>query len=330
MSAFRWSYALNQWRQAPTSFVRLVEHERAFKTLSVSGFRAVELWAGTGRWNNLGRPEHLRLNYGSASGFRDRLGECGIDAVSSLTWDPSAPAAEEGFEMRSTSRASDHDRILAAAEPYLDLLGELGCDRIVVRATEPAGRLGEKLDVAAVGAVLERLGSAAQERGVRLAADIDCLSPLHDAAGISRLLDATDPRLVDLSLSTADLVVAGEDPVAVARAHADRIGHVHLKDAHFVDTENGYLLPAAEIDLLQGGSGRRIERWFFEFGSEGGLVDAAGVLAALEEAEYSGWIVLESDQSPEPATSAMLNAWYLKHIAASGFPVSARAEEPAR
>ncbi|MFD1715436.1 sugar phosphate isomerase/epimerase family protein [Amnibacterium flavum] len=330
MSGFRYSYALNQWRQSPTSFVRLEDHERAFKTLSVSGFRAVELWAGTGRWSNLGRPEHLRLNYGSSAGFVGRLAECGIDAVSSLTWDPSAPAAEEGFDLRSTSRPADHARILAAVDPYLDLLTELGCDRIVVRATEPAGRIGADLDVGAVASVLERIGSAAKDRGVRLAADIDCLSPLRDAAGIASLLDSTDPDLVDLSLSTADLVVAGEDPVAIARRHVDRIGHVHLKDSHFVDSENAYLLPGAEVDMLQGNAGRRIERWFFEFGSEAGLVDAAAVLGVLGESDYSGWVVLESDQSPEPATSAMLNAWYLTHIAAAGFRAAARTEEPAR
>ncbi|WP_286277619.1 sugar phosphate isomerase/epimerase family protein [Naasia aerilata] len=172
-----WSYALNQWRQSPTSFVRLEEHERAFKTVSAAGFRAVELWAGTGRWSNLGRPEHLRLNYGSAAGFLDRLAECGIDAVSSLTWDPSAPAAEEGFELRSTSRPADHGAILRAAETYLELLSELGCERIVVRATEPAGRLGSGFDAAAVASVLDRLGAAAQDHGVRVAVDIDCLSP---------------------------------------------------------------------------------------------------------------------------------------------------------
>ncbi len=38
MSDVRWAYAINQWDTNIDSFVRKREHERAFKTASISGF----------------------------------------------------------------------------------------------------------------------------------------------------------------------------------------------------------------------------------------------------------------------------------------------------
>ena len=39
----RWSYALNQWNNGHDRFVLPEEHERAWKTLSASGFSAVSI-----------------------------------------------------------------------------------------------------------------------------------------------------------------------------------------------------------------------------------------------------------------------------------------------
>ena len=47
-------------------------------------------------------------------------------------------------------------------------------------------------------------------------------------------------------------------------------------------------MPGAEATMLKGGAGRRIERWFFELGTEGGLVDVPGFVAALREHDYAG------------------------------------------
>ena len=72
-------------------------------------------------------------------------------------------------------------------------------------------------------------------------------------------------------------------------------------------------MPGAEATMLKGGAGRRIERWFFELGTEGGLVDVPAFVAALREHDYPGWVVVESDHGGNPAELAMLNSWYLQH-----------------
>lgn len=314
MSDLTYAYAVNQWKLSPTSFVRFEHHERVFKSLSALGIRSIELFAGTGRWSNLGRPEHLYLNYGSSAGFLDRLHAYGIDAVSGMTWDPSLPAFEENLALRSTSRTEDHEGIVEAATPYLELLRDLGASHLIVRATESAWKLGDRADLGAVAAVLNLLGARAADFGIRIAARADCLSAVHGREAIDRLAENTDPALVDLSVGTADLVVAGVDPIDLIRTYGSRVGHVHLKDTRFVDTGSEYLMRDAEVAMLQGSAGRRIERWFYELGTEGGLVDASAVVAALRDVGYSGWVVVESDQSPHPFETAMLNAWTVHQL----------------
>ena len=47
---------------------------------------------------------------------------------------------------------------------------------------------------------------------------------------IQRLLEMTDPSLVNLCFDTGHVAFGGGDPVDLAEKLAGRIGHVHLKD----------------------------------------------------------------------------------------------------
>jgi inosose dehydratase len=164
-----------------------------------------------------------------------------------------------------------------------------------------------------IGDVWNRIGELTAAAGVGLALHYDCLGAVHTAHELTSLLEATDPATVGLALDTAEFTVGGIDPVAFYREHADRVTHVHLKDTRYADTGEEYRMPGAESTMLKGGAGRRIERWFFELGTEGGLVDVKGFVAALRENDYAGWVVVESDHGSNPAELAMLNSWYLQH-----------------
>jgi len=59
MPGIQFAYALNAWRPTYDTFVRPEQHARALKTVSVSGFRAVELNCGAGRWEPLGNLEDI-------------------------------------------------------------------------------------------------------------------------------------------------------------------------------------------------------------------------------------------------------------------------------
>lgn len=311
----RWAYALNQWNFRMDVFVRHEDQRRALKTLSALGFDHIELAAGTGRWDNLGRPEVIELNHGSPEGFLEFLRSCSVAGVSSMFWDPSQPVEEEGWAFRSTRDRDDHQDIVESAKPFVDFLAAVGAERLVARPVgsawmQPPLSSG---DIAVIGEVWNGVGKVATAAGIGLALHYDCLSALHTADELRGILTATDPDLVGFALDTAELTIGGIDPVAFYDEQHDRVTHVHLKDTRYADTGDEYRMPGAETTMLCGGAGRRIERWFFELGTQGGLVDVKSFVAALRRRAFPGWVVVESDHGGNPAELAMLNSWYLQH-----------------
>jgi len=90
----RWAYALNQWNVRLDVFVRHEDQQRALKTVSACGFDTIELASGTGRWDNISRPEVILLNHGSPDGFLAFLRRAKVQGVSSMFWDPAMPTEE--------------------------------------------------------------------------------------------------------------------------------------------------------------------------------------------------------------------------------------------
>jgi inosose dehydratase len=314
MAGIRWGYGLNQWKPQFDDFVRREDHERALKTISIAGFEGVELTAGTGRWEPMGNPQQIVANFGSLDGFRDFLSACGIDAVSSFCYDPQQRSMEHLTGPLSPLGAGDVPAIVEKAEWFADALTQLGGSVLVVRAAPSAGDVEDADD-----GMLQRLadcwsvvGRATLRQGVRTALHVDFLSLLRRQEALDGVLARADPELVGLALDTAELTVAGIDPLDIIDKYADRIWHVQFKDALAVDEADEYLQPHAEYAVRQRGGAREVPRWFGEPGIDDGLVDFPVVTRALIDARYSGWIVFESDQSPHPATSALLGGYLMQ------------------
>jgi inosose dehydratase len=314
MSDIRWSYALNAWRPTYDTFVRPEQHARAFKTVSVSGFGAVELTCGAGRWEPMGNREMMEVNHGSVEGFRTFLRVCAVEQVSSYFFDPGAFLAREGGPLMAANPAHRAEIVDLAAE-YLEMLPVLGGDRLVVKPAPAYWRTGGLTEpvLANVAALWNAVGALAAVKGVQVALHLDCLSSVRTEDAIARLLDAVDPASIGLAIDTAETTLAGLDPVAVYERFAGRVNHVQFKDVLLRDDLGEATQPNAEMNFLSAGGAREIPRWFFEMGTPGGLVDFPAMLAAMKARGYRGWVVVESDQSPYPATSAMLNGWYRRH-----------------
>jgi inosose dehydratase len=313
MSGVRWAYAINQWKPQFDDFVRREQHERALKTMSIAGFEGVELTAGTGRWEPLGNPQQIAANFGSLAGFREFLASCAIDAVSSWFWDPAERSMEHLTGPMSPLNEDDVPAMVARATEYAEALAELGGSVLLVRPVPGAGDV-DPLDDAAldrVAACWEAVGRATQQYGVRLALHVDFLSALR-RDHVPALLDRTDAALVGLALDTGELTAGGIDPVGVIERYGDRVWHVQFKDALAVDSEDEYLQPHAHWTVRVRGGAREIPRWFAEPGADGGLVDFPAITRALLDVGYAGWIVVESDQSPHPAASALLAGYLLQ------------------
>ncbi|SDO69196.1 inosose dehydratase [Klenkia soli] len=314
MSGIRWAYAINQWKPQFDDFVRREAHERALKTISIAGFEGVELTSGTGRWQPMGNPEQLAANFGSVAGFGRFVRGCALTAVSSWVYDPSERSMEHLTGSLSPLSADDVPTLVAEARWYAQALAELGGSVLVVPAG-PAAEDKPPLDDAALdqlAATWNAVGAAVAEDGVQLAVHVDFLSSLRADGALDALLARTDPALVGLALDTGELAVAGIDPLAVIAARGDRIRHVQFKDALAVDEAGEYRQPAAHWTVRVRGGAQEVPRWFAEPGADGGRLDFPALTRALLDAGYTGWVVVESDQSPHPAQSTLVAGYLLQ------------------
>jgi inosose dehydratase len=105
---------------------------------------------------------------------------------------------------------------------------------------------------------------------------------------IERALELTD---VGLLVDTGHLLIGGTDPIQALRDWGERVNYVHVKDVR-LDVLRQVVADRADM----------LEAWrrgiFCELGE--GDVDLEAFFAALGEADYQGWIVVEQDRIPRP------------------------------
>jgi inosose dehydratase len=212
---------------------------------------------------------------------------------------------------------------LEEATQLAQLLSNLEC-RFLVAADagdehrrEIAGRVGEQdaLDTSAwqrFGDGLARLATICQPLGVEVVFHPHAGTYVEAPSEVDALLGVTPADLVGLCLDTGHLVYGGGDPVEVARRHAARVRHVHAKDVRGDELSR---VRAEGIDYVTA-VGKGI---FAPLGE--GIVDFPGLIAALQEAGYSGWYVLEQDvrlgppwPEQDPYENAQRSAAYLRRL----------------
>jgi inosose dehydratase len=291
------------------------DNVRALKITSGAGFRCIELTAGTGPWDPLGRPESIAMNFGSVRKFAAQLGDWGIDRITGVFLDPGQMSFEEGhFGLKCTARA-DHAVILAQAGVHARFVAEVGGSYLVIQPIPSFGKEGALTPAAleAAAELINTLGEANKSLGLSTFLHIDALSALRSTEELQRLLALCPAPHIALALDTAELTIAGHDLVALYRRFHARVGHFHFKDALAIDSLDEYKLPNAERAMILAGGSREIPRWFGELGT--GLVDFKSLMAAMKELNYEGWIIVESDKGPQPvASSVLLNSWYVQNV----------------
>jgi len=177
----------------------------------------------------------------------------------------SAQLAEAGAEMFVAAAVQDHE--WSAPVP----LGAEGWKRA-----------GERLHV---------LAQRVAEDGLTLVLHPHAGTLLESGQDIALALEHTD---VPWCLDTGHLLIGGVDPVQFVRDHADRIGHVHLKDVDAVLAER---VRDRQLPLVQA-----VQQGLFKPLGEG---DAriGDVVRLLGDTGYERWLVLEQDAAitgPEP------------------------------
>ena len=315
--SIQWGYSLSAWDHEENS-VRKDRNERTFKTISAAGFTGVELIVGSGRWCPLGRPSNIKYIYGDADDFDRYLKKTvAIDQLITWDYDPGAMSAEEDTAGRDPSDPSQHSGIVEATEKYVAFLAAVGSKFLVVRPMLSWWKANPVTDakIKAAADCWNKVGTMASSYGLKILLRIDWLCAANSLKAIDLLMTETDPATVGLCINTAELVMVGIDPVALYQKYPDRVGLFQFKDVRVADTLEEFKKPFAE-DIKKNGGERKIDRWFWEMGrpEQLGLVDFPGLMKAIEDGSYDGWIVVESDQSPDPAASVLYNSWYVQNV----------------
>lgn len=139
---------------------------------------------------------------------------------------------------------------------------------------------------------LNRLGRMAAEEDMRLCYHHHMGTGVQTRAEVDRLMNDTDPEVVHLLFDTGHLYWAGDDPLDMARAYADRIKHVHLKDIrkdvldHCMERKMSFLESVIEGAFTVPGDG---------------VIDFEPIFRTLADAGYEGWLVVEAEQDPHKA-----------------------------
>jgi inosose dehydratase len=148
-------------------------------------------------------------------------------------------------------------------------------------------------------ALLRTVATETRAAGARIAFHPHAGTYVETPAEVDRLAAAIDADTLPFCLDVGHYLVGGGDPVAALRQFGERVSHVHLKDV-----DRGVLERLRRREVGSFGDAVR-QRLFTELGS--GALDLDGILAALAERDYRGWLMVEQDSGwPPPAESAAI------------------------
>lgn len=229
---------------------------------------------------------------------------------------PSDPQAlKKALDLRGMRVASRWFSSFLLTQPYaqveaefsaqLDFLAAVGANRINV--SEQSYSIQGQMDVPVLRdrkyvmnegewtrlcEGLDRLGALAVSCGFRLCYHHHMGTVVQTAAETEYLMEHTTPGRVWLCYDTGHFTFAGEDPVAVLKKYADRVGHVHLKDMR---------LPVVKQARDEGWSFlQAVRNGAFTVPGDGG-VQFDEVFRVLAASGYQGWLLVEAEQDPAKA-----------------------------
>lgn len=179
------------------------------------------------------------------------------------------------------------DAYVAAGAEVLVLAANTGLDGY--DATRPEMR---EENWQAMANNLGRISERAKERGVMAVIHPHAGTMVETWADVQEVLTRTT---IPFCLDTGHMWIGGTDPVAFAKDHGDRVGHVHFKDVKLAIAQRVRDGALSYYDAVK-------EGLYTPLGQ--GDVDVTAIIGSLLNQGYTGWFVLEQDlvMSIEPAS----------------------------
>jgi inosose dehydratase len=290
-------------------------------------------------WNNVDVAE---LRSGSdPDSILDEIARLGYDGCQFGLGFPTGTTLRTGLVRRDLVLAEVYASLPCDADgPLVDAL-QVGLDRLKIlhdaggevlcaaldtsagrseaagRAAEPGTPVLTETGWRRLAAVVDTLAAEAAGTGHRLAFHPHVGTYVETPAEIARLAAVTDPATVGICLDVGHALVGGADPAALIQTLGSRVTHVHLKDV------DGNVLDRLRADRTLDFRDAIRARLFTELGA--GRLDLVGVLTALDERGYEGWLMVEQDSSWGPPSEA---AAIGRRVLATALEAIGRRREP--
>ncbi|MGW5727685.1 TIM barrel protein [Nocardia beijingensis] len=203
----------------------------------------------------------------------------------------------------------DRQDAVARAEDTAARLAAAGAEVLVLAAATGLGGYDARplLDGSEWSALVDTAAAirdAAAAHGLRTVLHPHVGTHVESEAEVERFLADSD---LDICLDTGHLLIGGTDPVRLARRHAERIGHIHLKDVRGALADQVCAGKLSYSEAVCRGL-------YVPLGA--GDVDIAAI---VHTPGYRGWYVLEQDAALRPGDSARQasadTARSLRHLA---------------
>lgn len=316
----RWSY-MDHWvtetpqGPQPPSFNRNYM-DRYIKQLSALGFRGFDTFF-------FYLPMLAGL-YGSVPAFERYLQDNGFDKITGIF-----SAYPYATKYAAPHIAETHDRIVADCMRTVRAVeGLAGVENFIVMPSttyfqvEPV--TDEKIKI--MGDLWNRVGQLTIQHGMKTTCHFEFWGAIRTREQLDLFFDYTDPRYVWFFCDTAQHTIAGVDPVQMFRDYRDRCTGFHFKDARTADEHEAYRTPP-DPELMA----PEVTRWFYEMGTENGLVDFPALMKEIVTSGYDGWLTVEHDKAElgggSYAEATAVAKWYIDNVLAKA---EAEAQEAAK
>ena len=202
----------------------------------------------------------------------------------------------EGEFINPETSGAERDQAVVIAH----LLRSLGAEHLVTDGGPRRGGPSQDQDILTLAETLTSIAREVADVGIRLSFHPHIDTCVETKDEIERFFNHVGDE-VGLTLDTAQVLAGGDDPVKLARACSSRLDYVHLKDIK--------LPPEGD---LEGFSGPARYQAFSDLGT--GDVALPEFCATLDELGFKGPIIVEVDESQDPAASAQASRAYLRDV----------------
>jgi inosose dehydratase len=308
VNQLRWSY-MDHWRvDTPRGPVTQYHSRRQMddfvKQISAVGFEGLDMFD----FQIFG----LTQMFGSIAAYQRYLQDHGVEKIVNLFRGIMYDRRVSDPHVRET-----HDEIVESTRRMLGMWQSLQIENLIVMPASLYINAAPVTDdaIKAAAECWTRVGEMTRnEFGVTTTGHHEFFCAIRTEEDIRKFYAWSDPRYVSFFCDTAQHCIAGVDPVALYEALHDRCSGFHFKDTRQVDTTGAYAnRPDAELMAPQ------TDRWFYEMGTDGGLVDFPRLMESLKRHGYTGWVTAEHDKANiggDYAESTALAMWYAKHVLA--------------